>query len=71
MSQAEDLAFYNQIKPDLLEKNLQGYFVLIKDAALVDVYPTYKEAYDNAVAKFGTAQVLIKEVKVQDEVEIV
>lgn len=69
MSQAEDLAFYNQIKPDLIGKNLEGYFVLIKDAALVDVYPSYKEAYDTAVAKFGTAQVTIKKVEVQDTVE--
>ena len=71
MSQADDLAFYQQIKEDLLGKNLEGYFVLIKDAALVDVYPTYKDAYDAAVAKFGTAPVTIKEVKIQDNVEMI
>jgi hypothetical protein len=71
MSQADDLAFYEQIKGDLLGKNLEGYFVLIKDAALVDVYPTYKAAYDDAVAKFGTAQVTIKEVKTEETPEII
>lgn len=71
MSQEEDLAFYNQIKPDLLEKNLEGNFVLIKDAALVDVYPTYKDAYDAAVAQFGSAAVTIKKVEIQDQVETI
>lgn len=69
MSLQADTEFYNQIKPDLLDKNLVGQFVLIKDAALVDVYSTYQEAYDAAVAKFGSAQVLIKQVEVEDHVE--
>jgi hypothetical protein len=71
MSLESDLAFYNQIKPDLLEKDIEGSFVLIQDGALVDVYPTYKEAYDAAVAKFGTAQVFIKKVEAQDTVETI
>jgi hypothetical protein len=66
-----DLALYKEIKPDLLEKQLEGQFVLIRDGALVDVYPTYKEAYDAAVAQFGTAQILIKKVEVQDTVETI
>lgn len=69
MGQAEDLAFYNQIKPDLIGKGLEGMYVLIKDAALVDVYPSYKDAYDAAVAQFGTAQVTIKQVEIEDTVE--
>jgi hypothetical protein len=69
MSVEADLAFYNQIKPDLLEKRLEGTFVLIKDGALVDVYPTYKEAYNAAVTQFGTAQIFIKQVEAQDTVE--
>lgn len=71
MSQADDLTFYEQIKSDLLEKNLEGNFVLIKDAALVDVYPTYKDAYDAAVAQFGSAPVTIKKVEIQDQVETI
>jgi hypothetical protein len=66
-----DLAFYEQLKPDLLGKNLEGQFVLIKDAALVDVFPTHKEAYDTAVAQFGSAQVLIKQIEIQDTVETI
>lgn len=69
MSMEDDLALYNQIKPDLIGKDFEGQYVLIKDAALVDVYPTYKEAYDAAVAQFGQAQVLIKKVEAQEPVE--
>ncbi len=69
MSIQDDQAFYDQIKPDLIEKDLQGHYVLIKDAALVDVYSSYKEAYDAAVAKFGAAQVFIKKVELEDHVE--
>lgn len=69
MSMADDRELYNQIKPDLIEKQLEGQFVLIKDGALVDVYPTYKEAYEAAVAKFGTAQVFIQKIEAQDVVE--
>jgi hypothetical protein len=71
MSMEDDLALYKEIKPDLLEKQLEGQFVLIKGGALVDVYPTYKAAYDAAVAQFGTAQILIKKVEAQDTVETI
>lgn len=71
MSMEADLSLYQQIKPDLIEKGMEGQFVLIKDAALVDVYPTYKAAYDSAVAQFGSAQVLIKKVEAQDTVETI
>lgn len=56
MSLESDQAFYEKIKPDLLAHNMAGQFALIKDGGLVDVYPTYKAAYDAGVAKFGTAQ---------------
>lgn len=69
MSLEDDQAFYEQIKPDLLGKNLEGQFVLIHGGALVDVYPTYKEAYDAAVAQFGTAPPFIKKVETVDTVE--
>lgn len=71
MSLEEDLAFYNQLKPDLIGRGLEGQFVLIKDAALVEVYSTYKEAYDAAVAQFGTAPVLIKKVEIEESVETI
>jgi len=71
MSMEADQSLYAQIKPDLIEKGMEGQFVLIKDAALVDVYPTYKDAYDSAVAQFGSAPVLIKKVEAQDVVETI
>lgn len=71
MSTEQDLAFYNQIKPDLLERGLEGQFVLIKDAALVDVYSTYQEAYDAATAQFGSAQITIKKVEIDEPVETI
>lgn len=71
MSMADDLALYNEIKQDLLDKDLEGQFVLIHNGELVDVYPTYKEAYDASVAKFGSAQVLIKKVEAQESVETI
>jgi len=69
MSMEDDLALYNQIKPDLISKDLEGQYVLIKDGALVDVYPSYKEAYDAAIAQFGQAQVFIRKVEAQEPME--
>ena len=71
MSLETDQAFYEKIKPDLLANNMAGQFVLIKDGELVDVYPTYQAAYDAGVAKFGTSQVFIKEILVEDRVETI
>lgn len=69
MSLKDDREFYLQLKPDLLEKDLEGYYVLVKDAALVDVYPSYEEAYAAAVKQFGTAQVYITQVQRVEPVE--
>lgn len=72
MSLETDQAFYEKIKPDLLaDAAMAGQFALIKDGELVDVYPTYQAAYDAGVAKFGTSQVFIKEILVEDRVETI
>lgn len=71
MSMQANLDLYNQIKADLLQKDMAGQFVLIHNGELVDVYPTYQEAFNAAVAKFGTAQVLIQKVEAQDSVETI
>lgn len=63
-----DLALYREIKGDLLSKDMEGKFVLIQGGELVDVYNTYKEAYDVAVSRF-TPPFLIKEVEAEDRVE--
>lgn len=64
----DDLALYGEIKGDLLAKDMEGKFVLIKDGELVDVYDDYQKAYDAAVAQFQ-APFLIKEVEKEDRVE--
>ena len=64
----DDLALYREIKPDLLGKGMEGKYVLIQGGNLVDVYNTYQEAYDVAVARFKPP-FLIKEVEAEDRVE--
>jgi hypothetical protein len=65
----EDL--YRQIKPDLLSKDMEGKFVLIKDGELVEVYDSYQAAYD-AAAKAGLKPpFLIKEVTRTEHVETI
>lgn len=71
MSLETDQAFYEKIKPDLLSNNMAGQFALIQNGELADVYPTYQAAYDAGVAKFGTSQVFIKEILVEDRVETI
>lgn len=71
MSLESDLAFYNQIKPDLMAQDLLGQYVLIFNGELIDVYPTYQAAYNAAVAQFGTAQVFIKKIEEQDTLETI
>lgn len=66
----DDLSLYQAIKSDLLAKDMAGKFVLIKDGELVEVYDTYKAAYDAAVAQFQPP-FLIKEVEAQDRVETI
>jgi len=76
MSLDTDLAFYRQIKPDLLGSNTLGQFVLIKDGQLIDVFPNYQAAYNAAVAQFGAPgageyRFLIKQVLDPEPVETI
>lgn len=64
----DDLALYREIKGDLLAKDMEGHFVLIKDGELIEVYPSYKEAYDEAVTQFKPP-FLIKEVEKEEVME--
>lgn len=75
-TQDENMQFYMTIRPDLVSKAL-GYWVLIADQQLVDVYASQEEALEVAVATYGTPQpggvapYLIKEVVDPEPVEIV
>ena len=68
MSMESDLAFYAQIKQDLLA-TAPGQWALIHNGELVEVYPTYEEAYAVATAQFGSDPVLIKEIVAEEKVE--
>ena len=68
MSLESDLEFYEKIKQDLLG-TAPGQWALIHAGELVEVYPSYQEAYDAAAAQFGSAQVLIKEILAEEKVE--
>ncbi len=75
-TQDENMAFYMSIRPDLVSKAL-GYWVLIINQQLIDVYATQKEALAVAVRDYGTpapggvAPYLIKEVVDPEPVEII
>lgn len=76
MSLESDVAFYRQIKTDLLASDTLNQFVLIKDGRLIDVYPSYQSAYDAAVAQFGAPgpgeyRFLIKQVLDPEPVETI
>ncbi len=63
-----DLDLYKQIKADLISRDMEGKFVLIKNGELDDVYDSYADAYDAAVKKFQPP-FLIKEVTQVERVE--
>ena len=68
MSMESDLEFYAKIKQDLLSTAPEQW-ALIHNGELVEVYPTYEEAYGAATAAFGTEQVLIKQIIAEEKVE--
>lgn len=68
MSLESDLEFYAQIKQDLLA-TAPDQWALIHNGELVEVYPTYEEAFAAATAQFGTDQVLIKQIVAEEKVE--
>lgn len=71
MGLQEDEAFYQQLKPDLIPDML-GQFVLIANAELVEVFPTYQDAFDHAIAQGLTpGNFLIKEVTEDEPVETI
>lgn len=70
MSIEDDQAYYESILPSLLEQYLNQY-VVIKDRALIGVYPDYNQALSAAVAQFGATPVLIKQVREDEPQEVI
>lgn len=68
--------FYQSIKKELIP-DMIGQFVLVNEQQLVDVFPTYQEAFDAAIEKLGApppgtkAPWLIKEVLEQEPIETI
>ena len=64
----EELAFYEQQKPELL-KTHPGQYVLIKGANLIGIFPTQAEAYKEGFRRFGRASFLVKKVEEKEFAE--
>ena len=62
---------YQEAKPDLLEDFL-GQFALIHDQELVEVYPEYQTAFDDAIKRgFVPGSFLIKEITEVEPIETI
>ncbi len=66
MALEQELAYYNQRKPELLEHYL-GQFALIKKRELLGTYTTLNEAFEAGIQKLGNKAFLIKQVAETDE----
>lgn len=64
----EELAFFAEEKEELLRK-YPGQFALIKDRALVGVFPTREQAYTRGVESFVTEPFLIKQIVEKETTE--
>lgn len=64
----EELAFYEQHKPELLKTHL-GQYVLIKGANLIGIFSTQAEAYKEGFGRFGRASFLVKKVEEKEFAE--
>jgi len=67
----KDDDLYRQIKGDLLSKDMEGHFVLIRNGELVEVYDTYAAAYNAAAVAGFKPPFLIKEVTKTESVETI
>lgn len=70
MALETELAYFNEIRADLVAEHL-GQFALVKGRELVDIYPSYQAALDEALALFGTQPFLIKEIREDEPVEMI
>lgn len=62
---------YQQAKPDLIPDFL-GQFALIHNQELVEVYPEYQTAFDDAIKRgFVPGSFLIKEITEEEPIETI
>lgn len=68
---AQDEQFYQQIKRELLA-DFTGQFALIYQQQLIDVFPEYQVAFDEAIRRgLPAGGFLIKEIAEQEPVETI
>jgi hypothetical protein len=56
-----EMAAYDEMRTELEEAHL-GKWVIVRDRELVDVYETFEEAAEAAIARFGRGPYHIREV---------
>jgi hypothetical protein len=61
----EELAFFAQKRAGLVKTHL-GKFALVKGHALIDIFPTFPEAYGRGVELFGPEPFLVKLIVPED-----
>jgi len=57
----QEIAAYDAMRADL-ENNHMGEWVLVHDGELVSIFPSFTDAADAAVRKFGRGPYLIRQV---------
>jgi len=67
MALEQELALYEQMKPELL-KNHEGKFVLIRHDQFLGAFDSAENAYTEGVKRFGREVFLVKKVTKEDEV---
>jgi hypothetical protein len=58
----QELKYFQSIKDELLSRNLEGQFALIKGTELFGTYASSESAYAEGVARFGRQPFLIKQI---------
>jgi hypothetical protein len=69
MELEKELKYFESIKQDLLAKQHEGKFALIKGEKLFDTFSRSEDAYAEGVKRFGKAPFLIKQVLREDRTE--
>jgi hypothetical protein len=67
----QELKYFNTIRNDLIAKNHQGKFALVKGDRLVGTFDQPEMAYAEGVKQFGTEPFLVKEILQDEPIETV
>lgn len=68
MAMSDDIAWFEASRVNIA-RQYPGQFVLVKDQAVVGVYPDYQSAYNAGLAMFGTETFLVKLAEAEQFVE--